>query len=68
VSQPTGAEVAGWIKDALTEIYASANRLPDPICECGACQVVQNHGLAFPGQPNGIYCVNGHRLPGQDMP
>ena len=41
---------------------------PRPVCECGSVTVIENHGLAFPGQRNGIYCRNGHRLPGQDMP
>jgi hypothetical protein len=34
MSGPSGAEVAGWINDALTEIHASANRLPDPVFTC----------------------------------
>lgn len=66
-SQATGPEIMQAIYDAYDAIV-NPKPYDGPTCHCGSAIFIQNHGLAFPGQPNGMYCHNGHRLPGQDLP
>lgn len=62
----SGSDIARALGDALYLVFHP--RPLQPVCACGAFDYIENHGLAFPGQRNGLYCVRGHRLPGQDMP
>ena len=63
---PTGLDILRALTQAWDEICNPTP--PRQICYCGSITLIENHGLALPGKPNGFYCHRGHRLPGQDMP